>query len=81
MTFNNLSVELTSFDLAKKFLLKEFFTNCRSGSLYSKIFLHKKYFLTKQHLYVVFFTIIAIIFQQIKQRFFRNIIIIAHLSL
>jgi len=47
MTFNNLSVELTSFDLAKKFLLKEFFTYCRFGSLYLKIFLHKKYFFNK----------------------------------
>jgi len=67
MTFNNLSVELTSFDLAKKFLLKEFYKLPLRISLL-KIFF-KKIFFQKLTFYVNFIIIITFIFQPLKQHF------------
>jgi len=51
MTFNNLSVELTSFDLAKKFLLKEFYKLPLRISLLKNFF--KKIFFQKLTFYVI----------------------------
>ena len=78
MTFNNLSVELTSFDLAKKFLLKEFYKLPLRISLLKNFF--KKIFFQKLTFYVNFIIIIPFIFQHLKQLFFK-IFSITNLSL